>query len=589
MLLQTYRLRFLLPTSLVFLILLFSACEKDEVLDAPSSISVSQGTYLGVVHLNWEANPNAHYSIERRGSDGNWLDAGYIEQPPFDDYGLHLSDNKIDFGTHYSYRIKAVSSDIDDSQYSGTTTEGWSYLLQPIELTVKKEDNKFTLSWKDTNVFVSNFLQHSYKITKIGEENGYESLVTNVNGGTDENGEYIFYSNSVEYDSKASYKIDATYTFRFKNMNDPYAQGSCKNESNESTISSGGNGGSTNSYLWNSLGSFGSSNNGINFVKTKVYNNTLYTVILDNPSSGNPILYQSDGSSFNNISASYPPALQNSFSDIDFTVNSDTKYIAGVSDSVCIYSYNGTWSSNLVSNNWAYPTKPQSISIESDGQNIYSAIYTDNNDLVIKKWNHDTVWDDNANITNSDAISNIEMIQLNGQIYLYYLISNSSYNSTLYIKHYDGSSWVSDLEWTRDNLMDIKLSADANNLYFISNSQQPNDWAGSVFKITSSSTADELLSNNEDWLVFPSSITVNTNGDLMVVYTHVVSASQVNPELAVYKNNTWSKASGDYSNGVFPANINSINQDFFFIYGDAQNISASYYPLNLKISSLSEN
>jgi len=590
MYLDKFNYRFVLIVSVAALVFVLFACDKEETLDAPSNITASQGTYMGVVHLNWAAVPNAHYNIERKGTDGNWLDAGYISTPPpFDDYGFNLSDNKIDFGTHYSYRIKSVSSDYDDSQFTNVSNEGWAYVLQPININITNENGEIKLSWSDTNAFVQNIQYLWYEIQeKYLDSDSYHTIhsTDHLNKGN-RSQTYSFASNS-ESDLTAWYRVKASYSYKYKNM-DTETNGLCELESNEQTISEGGNGNETSSYQWNSLGSFGSCNNGISFAKTKNYNNVLYTVILDNPSSGNPILYQSDGSSFNNISASYPVALQNSFSDVDFTVMSDTKYMAGVSDSAYVYSYNGTWSSNLASNNFGYNNKPQSISIESNGQDIFTTIYTYNNELVVKKWNHDTVWDDNINIINSNSISNIEMIQLNGQIYLYYLISNSSYNSTLYIKHYDGNSWVSDLEWTRDNLMEVKISGDANNLYFISNSQQPDNWAGSAFKVSSSSTVVDLLTSSEEWIVFPSSLTVNTNGDLMLIYTHIVSASQVNPELAVLKNNLWSKVSGDYTNGVFPANINSTNQDFFFIYGDAQNISASYYPINLKVSSLSEN
>jgi len=254
-----------------------------------------------------------------------------------------------------------------------------------------------------------------------------------------------------------------------------------------------------------------------------------------------------------------------------------------------VFSYNGNWTNNLAVHNFGYTNKPQDLSIETDGNKIFVAIYTNDNNLIIKTWNHDTIWDDNANITNYSEISNIEMIQLNSKIYLYYLKSNSDHNSTLYIKHYNGSSWENDLEWTRDNLMNIKLSADANNLFFVSNSQQPNDWTGSVFKVTSSTDAEDLISSNEDWKVFPSDISINSDGDIMSVYTHIVSSTQVNPELAVYKNNTWSKVSGDYTNGTFPSSINHINQDFYFIYGDAQNLSQNNYPLKLKAERLTKN
>jgi len=579
------------PFFLVASILLatfFTSCE-DKSLDDPSSVSVSQGTYMGIVHLNWDPVPDAqYYNIERQGPDGNWLGAGTVSTPPFDDHGLTLPDNRITFGTHYSYRISSASSSYDDSPFREVAGEGWTYVLQPISLTVSNENGEIKLSWTDTNANVQNVQELWYQIQqKATNSDTYLTIHTtdHLNKGESEN-TYSFTSN-LESDLTASYKIYATYNYTFKNMDQEGAGGQCHNESNEEAVS-GGSG--TSSYTWNSLGDFGTSTNGISFVRTKVYDNTLYTAILDNPEIGSPVLYKLNGSSLNDISASYPADLQNNFGNIDFTVKSGTEYIAGISDSTYIYSYNGEWSNNLVSNNFGYTNKPQALAIETDEQDVFVAIYTNNNDLDIKSWDHDTIWDDNASITNSDAISNIEMIQLNGLVYLYYLKSNSAYNSTLYIKHYNGSSWVDDLEWTRDNLMDIKLYADgSSNLYFVSNSQQFAEWTGSVFKVTSSTNAEDLITGNEDWKAFPSDISVNSDGDIMIVYTHIVSATQVNPELAVYKNNTWSKVSGDYTNGAFPSSINHINQDFFFIYGDAQNLTQYGQPLKLKAEKLTEN
>jgi len=505
----------------IILATFFTSCEE-ESLDGPSSVSVSQGTYMGIVHLSWDPVPDAqYYNIERQGPDGSWLNAGTVTTPPFDDYGFNLPDHKITFGTHYSYRISSASSSYDDSPFREVTGEGWTYVLQPIILTVTNENGEIKLSWTDANANVQNVQYLYYEIQqKDANENTYHSIHTtdHLNKGESEN-TYSFSSN-LESDLATSYKIYAVYNYAFKNMDQEGAGGQCYNESNEETVSGG----------------------------------------------------------------------SNSFGNIDFTVKSGTEYITGISDSTYIYSYSGEWSNNLVSNNFGYTNKPQALAIETDEQDVFVAIYTNNNELVVKTWNHDTIWDDNASISNSDAISNIEMIQLNGLVYLYYLKSNSAHNSTLYIKHYNGSSWVDDLEWTRDNLMDIKLYADGNsNLYFVSNSQQFAEWTGSVFKVTSSTNAEDLISGNEDWKAFPSDISVNSDGDIMIVYTHIVSATQVNPELAVYKNNTWGKVSGVYTNGAFPASINHINQDFFFIYGDAQNLTQYGQPLKLKAEKLTEN
>jgi len=575
-----------LTVSIVFSTL-FLSCAKEETLEVIPAVSVSQGTYMGVVHLNWSPTEGAeHYNIERLGPNGGWIQAGYISSPPCDDYGLGLPDNHISFGTHYSYRIQSYGSDVDASPFTYVAEQGWTSEIEPIELSVTKEENTINLFWVEPNVDVENLSCVVYELQRKREfESNYSTFHTTDHLNPKDN-----YSYSIHYatseDESASYKIKARYCYRFKDM-DNYSEGQCNNESNESGVS---NGGSTTSFTWNNLCEFGNSNNGISFAKTKVYDNTIYTAIIDNPAIGSPIIYQLNGNNFENISNSYPIAFENNFTDIDFTVKSGIKYIAGISDSAYVFSYDGNWSVNLASENFGYPNKPQALALETDGQDVFAAIYTDDNNLVIKKWNHDAIWDDIELISNQQGISNIKMTQINGTVYLYYLKQNSGYNSTLFIKHFNGSSWVDDLEWTRDNIMDVKLIVDGSaNLYFISDSQQPSTWSGGVFKVISLSNAENLLSENENWLTFPSDITVNTNGDIMLAYVHIVSSSQLYPSLAIYKNNTWSKVSGDYTNGTFPAQINTLNQDYIFIYGDANNITGNGYPLKLKTDKLIEN
>jgi len=288
----------------------FASCDKEKVLDAPSIISVSQGTYMGVVHLNWEPIPNAHSYIERKSPDGNWLDAGSIStNPPFDDYGFNLPDHKITFGTHYTYRIKSISSDYDDSPFCEVTGEGWTYILKPIELTVTNENGEINLSWTDTNANVQNVQELWYEIQqKTTNSNTYNTIHTTDHLNKGESESTYTFSSTLESDLTASYKIYAIYNYTFKNMDQEGSSGQCYNESSEETISRG----AITSYTWNSLGDFGTSN-GISFVKTKVYDNTIYTAILDNPEIGKPMLYQSNGSNFNNISGTYPDAFLNNF------------------------------------------------------------------------------------------------------------------------------------------------------------------------------------------------------------------------------------------------------------------------------------
>jgi len=65
---NTYLIKYNTP---LFLLIL-SSCEK-KPLDPASAMNVSQGTYIGVIHVSWDPVPGAqYYNIERQGSDGQW-------------------------------------------------------------------------------------------------------------------------------------------------------------------------------------------------------------------------------------------------------------------------------------------------------------------------------------------------------------------------------------------------------------------------------------------------------------------------------------------------------------------------------------
>ncbi len=583
--------------ALAFLLIFVSSCDNEE-LQAPSSITVSQGDYMGVVHLTWTPIANAqHYSVQRDDGSGNWLDAGYVASPPFDDYGLGIGDNQLEMGKHYRYRLAAHTNDddYDDSSYGAISEDGWTFtpLDLKTDITTKEEYNQpyQTINWTDTNlVLAKNVHRCNYVLyAKKANESTYSELThKDFEVYQGELPDYHFsYDNGIDYAGQIiDYKIETKYSYRYKNMDNENWNGQIPDPF-ITNFSSNDNGNSL-AYTWTPLSDFGSASNGIGFLETKLYNGVLYAAYLNSPTFGQPQVTQYSGGSWADLSNTLPTGLQNNFDKFSFAMNAQDLFIAGISDSLYVYRKQNSWSGNLAQSNMSYSAKPQDVSIEFFDNKLFAAVFTNDNQLEVKTWNHDTVWDSQASIEQNSGINNVQLKIINSKLYLYYRILNSGSNSTLKIKHLEGTNWVDDLEWSRDNISGIDITANASGqLYFSSNSLDFS-WYGNVYKVTSNSNAEELLNTNDE-ITFPKKITFNSDGELLVLYSKINSdASSVIPQLAVYNGNSWSKISGDYAKGIFPASIESMNQSLYFIYGDAQNQSNGW-PNSFKLSELTKN
>ena len=209
-------------SSMFLLIILATACEEDKTLATVKVIDVSQGTYIGVVHITWEPVSGAsNYNIERKGNNGEWISAGSVNEPPFDDYGFGLSDNKLVKGEKYVYRISSASDDSEDSPFSDPSGKGWIYELQPIELeAIRQEDNSIIVSWTDpvqTQINQINLLYCKYIVKRRYEgETSFTDLYTTSNISTVQSLNYT--DENVSADKKAYYKIQGWYQYSYKNM-----------------------------------------------------------------------------------------------------------------------------------------------------------------------------------------------------------------------------------------------------------------------------------------------------------------------------------------------------------------------------------
>ena len=568
---------------------LFSGC-KEQQLGISQNISVSQGTYLGVVHLSWDPVPDAQsYNIDRQDPLTNeWTNAGTVNTPPFDDYGFNLPDNKIVPGDHYFYRLSAGSADISDGNYVNADKEGWVYEQQKPVITdaTIQANGSVIITWNDPNSLnnLVNFTGVTYEVYRKDIAGNYTKI-----GSTD--GEKTFTDNNPPQDPV--YKVEAQYNYTFKNMSYGIYSGTVIAEGEDYTATGGGQG--TIDYVWNALGNVVTSTEAVSFVEIKEYGTVQYLGVItgaDAAGHGKPAVFKLNGTSWGTVGGSYPVDIMDatSLDKMDFSMEGQNLWLAGLdNDSLYVFTYDGsTWSGNRTSKNLGAGDSPSSLAMDVSGNILFLAITeAPDYNLKVLKWNGsgwETVGGDaNGYLTIGKDVFSLGLKNIDGTLYLSYLTRNSDYNSTFHIRHLNGTSWGSDLDWTADNIMGLHLAKNGSSpLYFTGRSQKPAEWPGGVFKVTSSTTAEDLISSSDSWFLDPFNLTVDTDGNVFIVSTKFISASEIYPAVFTYNGNTWSNFSGDFSGGITPVAINTDGTDIFYIYGDGNNLTPAYQPKALK-------
>jgi hypothetical protein len=571
------------------LVFLFSSC-KEEQLDMPGNFIVSQGSYLGVVHFSWDPVAGAqNYNIERQDPEtSEWKDAATTSGTAVDDYGFNLPDNKIVPGKHYKYRISAGSSDKDDSGYINSSQEGWTYVLQPVIVTASFETNgDVTVSWTESNLLnqLKNFTSAEYTIFRKNA-----SVQNFVSAGTTQ-GDTSFTDNSPGDDPQ--YKVEAKYHYSYQNMDYGTYEDMASLES-EISIATGNSGPGTVAYTPTELSNI-SSTEGISFAEIKSYNDTQYLGIIkdaDAAGKGSPVIYKLNGTSWQAVGGTYPEDIMNetSLGVMNFAVDDSHTYLAGLSfDSLYIYSWNGSsWSDNMALNNMDLGDSPSEMDIESISNTLYlAATLAPDQDLKVLKWSGSD-WvavggDANGWIEKGADIFDLGLENIGGTLYMIYSTKNSEFNSTVHIKHLSGTTWNTDLDWTADNIIGIKLAANStSSLYFSSNSQQHDVYPGGVYKVLSTSTVENLISSSDTWFLDSYKITVNDDDNVFIVSDKLVSDSEIYPAIYNYNGNKWTILSGDFSSGTHPVTIHASGGDIYYTFGDATNLTTWNAPKALK-------
>lgn len=582
----------------ISILLILISCDKEEERTAPKpNFDASDGFTVGVIRLTFADTPEGDaIAVERREKGTQeWQYIGGCGNSFYDDNDGYTQDDEINGmppGKVFEYRARNSRYEYGDLDAKGgeeysEIQEGFAYNIKPItEINIEKRNTLNTLTWNAGNN--ESFLNESSIRFNIFRSK--DSLGTYVNIGTadmDRSYSDDFTLNPELQGKKFYYRVDVYYYFEI-------IMSSGGNHSESTTPIKGtivGSESNTNgnpiiNYTVADLGQVVSSSSGfIHSLETKVVDNEVYLgAIIDAGANsiGKPALYKLNGSSWQSQWSSLPNT-DIGFTRTSFAVNLDKSYMAGISDSLCVYEWNGSvWSSNLTPDNFGQVSSPSAVSVEVFNNELYIAIkQAPDYNLQVLKWDGTSAWDtiggDASGIIATGSIFESKIENIDGTLYLHYL-----QDDVLNIKHLDGTSWTKDLEWTQDKVTNIQLDKNGTELYFSSNTLSTN-FDGGVYRVTSTSSIENIIPNDAEWFqlgVF--SFTIDSEGSLIVSSMKAESAEVHYPYINVFDGTVWKTISDDFSGGTYPTSLESIGADIYYFYGDAASQGQGVDPTILK-------
>lgn len=123
---------------LIFTIYALLSCEDEKITTSPETLTASQGTYVGVIHLAFsEAYGYGEMNFEiKRFNENNatWESIAWIKTRHWDDHDqLQLLPNGIVTGKEYRYRMRAHTSDGGYGEYTPEVT-GYAFMAEAVDV-----------------------------------------------------------------------------------------------------------------------------------------------------------------------------------------------------------------------------------------------------------------------------------------------------------------------------------------------------------------------------------------------------------------------------------------------------------------------
>ncbi|MGC9341823.1 MAG: hypothetical protein ACP5E3_03910 [Bacteroidales bacterium] len=555
------------------ILLIIISCEKeDEGFPIPNDFTVSEGFAVGCIHIEFNKDPDVSSVILERREKGseNWQVITATGLSSFED-NHGYPNTGMPPGKIFEYRIK---NDWPQNAEYSQVEEGYAYEIIPvteIEITSNLQWDDKTLNiltWNEANngsfineseIFFDIYrsedsLGNYQKVGQVGEDRSFsEELPADMKG------------------TKVYYRIDVYFSFE---LNLPSGGNHWESTTPVegtvvgSPVNSGGN--PILDYTMTDLGQVASSvQGGIPQILEKNVNGSVFLGLINEAGAtgyGVPSLYRLNGSSWTNEWTADPP---NEFNEIHFGIASGSQFVAGIDDSLCVYEWNGSaWSDNLTPSNLGKADSPSGISIEIIDEELYLAIKQyPNYELQVLRYNQgdwQPIGDNENGILASGNILDLKLENIDGTLYISFLEEN-----TLHIMHFNGTSWENDLSWTKDYIADIDIAMGSSGLYFISGSSNP-VYRGGAYKVTSSTTAEEIISNlSDEWFQFPLSLAIDSEDNLILSSMNFESAESFYPFINIWDGVEWKTLSGDFSDGIDPVSIVAQGTDIIYIFGEA--------------------
>lgn len=557
------------PVLLAVLFFLFTGCTDEDLLNEPNSLSATDGTLIGTVFLTWsEASGADNYQLFRLDPSTNeWVDVGLWGPSPYWDLGYGLSTNALVSGQEYQYKCRGHKDGPGFSEFSAIET-GHSYEPQKVEITKVERDQEgnIRIDWVDPNDLssVDNHLSTHYQIYRAREDDlGNFSHLTSTQNR---------FLNDYHVDEATTYyyKVAISYGFSM-DANQGYVE---YDDSEMAKEGSGGGGGNpVINYAESALGSI-SSTGGIPFVEMKMANGFPYLGTLEEyvTDGGKPRIYKLNGTSWQTEGGTLPTELTtDNFARMSFAAGTNSTFISAAS--YVFKSDGSTWSADLAADKMGEIEAPTVGSIEVLNDELYAAVYVEpDDDLKVYKWSG-TDWftvggDASGWIDPGAQISEVTLQNIDGMLYLHYIVDATASSSTLKIKHLEGTSWVTDLEWAQEWLYNIHLVKTNTSVYFSSSSAAVGVYRGGVYQVTSTNSVEAIADENDDWFWTPYDLAVDSEENIILASQIFASQDELYPALSLFDGTEWKRISGDFSGGADPVAIGVSGTDIYFVRGD---------------------
>ncbi|MDA3863520.1 MAG: hypothetical protein PF689_06580 [Deltaproteobacteria bacterium] len=590
--------------------LLPSLAGCDETTPTPSGIQASQGTYVGVVHLAWGDITGDAIAERRDPQSGEWFEISWMNGKYFDDQGYLLPEGKIIPGQVYQYRLRAHSNDGSFSKYTDVS-EGYAYEVQPVtNITITRNpdyEEQNLISFEDPNNYdqLQNVLDVTYKIYQQKQDYPDEFVEQKTISNSNYYGDLDTVFNDVEVsiwgdlEKTFSYKISIEIKYSIQEQNGSYYESytewldsSVYTEGQNNNNNNNNNNNPLITYNIENLGTVFSTQDSITKLKSVVFDETIYLAALKNVSVtgyGVPAFY--------NYASGWQPAAGNQLPDpmvnssdlsqVEVAVDNNYKYLGGLDyNNVHAYQYDGSWSDNLIVDNYGASDSPANMALAAHNNELYVAVTTAPDwDLQVYKQTSEgweTVGgDSNGYLTQGFDVFNLRITKANDNLYLYYTEKLADFEHILHIKKLNGSSWDSVLSWQAQNISNIKLEEYNNEVYFLSGSQALGEYPGGVYKVVSGSSVENLIPEEAQWFIDPQDFTIDSQGNIIVASFKYESAESIYPYLNLYDGTTWKTIDDDFSNTAVPVNLESINNDIYFTCGDKTSVNDFNHPTTI--------